>query len=379
MGKQSIAVNTRLLLPEKLEGIGWFCYETLKRITQRNPDIHFYFLFDRNFSPEFLFSDNITPILLSPQARHPLLWKWWFHISVKKTLSKLKPDLFLTPDGFSILNSDIKTLPVIHDINFVHRPQDLKKSHARYYNKYFPEYARQATRIATVSEYSRRDMAEHFGISKDKIDVVYNGVNTILEPIPLQEQKKIREQYTEGKPFFLYIGSIHARKNIVNMLKAFDMYKEETAAADKFIFAGSKKWWTYEMELTFRNMKYKEDVLFLGRVSSEQYAKLLPSAKALLYVSLFEGFGIPIIEAFQAEVPVITSNSSSMPEVSDNAALLADPKSVSSITNKMILLQNNDSLRQDLIAKGKKRKDFFSWDKTATLLWESIERTMYHA
>ena len=95
-----IVVNTRLLLPNKLEGIGFFTCETLKRITREHPEHHFIFLFDRHFDEEFLFSDNITPLILSPQARHPFLFYWWFEFSVAATLNKLKPDLFLSPGMF---------------------------------------------------------------------------------------------------------------------------------------------------------------------------------------------------------------------------------------------------------------------------------------
>lgn len=120
--KMRIVVNTRLLLPNKLDGIGWFSYQTLKRITKQNPDVHFVFLFDRSFSDEFIFSDNITPMIIAPQARHPILYYAWFHWSVKKLLNQLQPDLFLSPDGFLALGAQCKQLPVIHDINFLHNP-----------------------------------------------------------------------------------------------------------------------------------------------------------------------------------------------------------------------------------------------------------------
>ena len=95
-----IVVNTRLLLKNKLDGIGWFSYQTLKRMTQNNPDVHFVFLFDRDYDDEFIFSDNITPLVLGPQARHPFLYYAWFHLSVKNLLNRMNPDLFLSPDGF---------------------------------------------------------------------------------------------------------------------------------------------------------------------------------------------------------------------------------------------------------------------------------------
>ena len=133
-----IAVNTRLLLPNKLDGIGWFTYENLKIITQAHPEHEFIFLFDRKFSDELIFSDNITPEIIYPQSRHPLLWYWWFEHSVPNALRKHKADLFLSTDGYLSLNTDTPQVNVIHDINFKHHPKDLPFLVRHYYNFYFP-------------------------------------------------------------------------------------------------------------------------------------------------------------------------------------------------------------------------------------------------
>lgn len=150
-----IAVNTRLLVKNKLEGIGWFSYETLKRITTQHPEHEFYFIFDRKHSDDFIFSDNVTPIELFPQARHPFLYYLWFEFSMPRLLKKLKPDLFLSPDGYLSLKSKIKSLVVFHDLNFEHYPEDIPWLERKNYKYFFPRYAKKADRIATVSEYSK--------------------------------------------------------------------------------------------------------------------------------------------------------------------------------------------------------------------------------
>lgn len=120
-----IAVNTRLLLKNRLEGIGWFTYETMKRIAQWHPEHEFFFLFDRPYDPKFIFSNNITPVVLYPQSRHPILWYLWFEVSVKRFLKSNSIDLFISPDGYMSLSSDVPQLGIIHDINFFHYPNDL--------------------------------------------------------------------------------------------------------------------------------------------------------------------------------------------------------------------------------------------------------------
>ena len=131
----NIAVNTRLLLKNKLEGIGWFTFESLKRITTQHPEHHFFFIFDRDFSEEFIFSDNITPLIQFPPARHPFLFFAWFEYALPSLLNKLKPDLFLSPDGFLSLRYQGKSMNVIHDLNFEHYPEDLPAL-IRWYYRY---------------------------------------------------------------------------------------------------------------------------------------------------------------------------------------------------------------------------------------------------
>ena len=165
-----IAVNTRLLIHGKLEGIGWFTFETLSRITRDHPEHQFLFVFDRPFSPEFIFSGNVTPIVLSPPTRHPVLWYIWFELQIPRILKKYKADLFFSPDGYLSLQTKVRQLAAIHDINFAHRPKDLPWLKAKYYNYFFPLFARKAQRIVTVSSFSKEDIHKTYHIGNDKID-----------------------------------------------------------------------------------------------------------------------------------------------------------------------------------------------------------------
>jgi glycosyltransferase involved in cell wall biosynthesis len=370
-----IAVNTRLLLKDRLEGLGRFTFETLKLITQSHPEHEFFFLFDRPFDTNFVFADNVTPIVVRPPARHPLLWYVWFELSLPRVLKKINPDLFLSPDGFLSLNSNVLSLPVIHDLNFAHNPQDLAKSHAWFYNRYFPKYAQKAKRIATVSEFSKTDISKQYGIAPSKIDVVYNGVSERFKPLDENHKKAVLDKWSNGKPYFIYVGAIHQRKNIERMLAAYDRFREGNSE-HRFVLVGNKKWWTSTMQETLDVMKFKHEVVFTGRVSDEDLNDLMGAALANVYVSTFEGFGIPIIEAFQSGVPVITSNVTSMPEIASDAALLVYPLQSESISDAMIELASSNQLRLELIKKGHERAAHFTWIRSANLLWESIEKAV---
>jgi len=371
-----IVVNTRLLLKNRLEGMGWFTYQTLKQITTKNSDVHFVFLFDRDFDEEFIFSDNITPIVLSPQARHPILYYAWFQHSVKGLLNKMQPDLFLSPDGFLALGAKCKQLPVIHDINFLHHPQDSKWLTAKYYNYYFPKFAKEATRIATVSEYSKQDIAKNYEIKEDKIDVVYNGINSFFKPLDELIKQQTKLKYSAGKNYFVNVGSLHPRKNISNLIRAFYLFKKESNSDLKLILAGPHYWGVSEINKVITETNLKDDVIFTGRLSDEELNIVLGSALALTFVPYYEGFGIPLIEAMQAQVPIITSNVTSLPEIAGDAALLVNPFEVAEIKNAMLQLYQKPELRQSLINKGNFQKQNFSWEKSADLLWQSILKTV---
>jgi len=371
-----IAVNTRLLLKGKLEGIGWFTYENLKRIVNAHPEHEFFFLFDRPYSQDFIFADNVTPVVLFPQARHPFLYFLWFELSVKFALKRIKPDLFISPDGYLSLGTTIKTLLVFHDLNFEHYPGDLPLMERWYYRTFFPRFARKADRIATVSEFSKQDIMALYNIPASMIDVVYNGANEIYKPLDAEKIKLTRQTHAGGYPYLFFIGSLHPRKNLVNLFKAFDMYRDTRPTPVKLVITGARKWWTKEIETVYNSMKYRDEVIFTGRLTLAEIHRVLGSALALTYVSYFEGFGIPIVEAFRCGTPVITANVTSMPEVADDAAITVDPFNPRAIADAMTRITDDQILREKLIQKGLLRAEEFTWDKSAERLWKSIEKVM---
>tara|TARA_B110000444_G_C18852012_1_gene606566 strand:- start:3445 stop:4569 length:1125 start_codon:yes stop_codon:yes gene_type:complete len=369
-----IAVNTRLLLKDKLEGIGWFSFETLSRITKAQPKHDFFFLFDRPFSSDFIFENNVHPIVVSPPTRHPLLWYIWFELRIPKILKEIDADVFLSPDGFLSLRSLIPSLAVIHDLNFEHYPKDLKFSHRLFYRFFFKKYAQRANQIATVSEYSKKDICSKYKIDASKIDVCLNGVSSKFHPIGLSEQIQVKKMYSQGLDYFLFVGAIHPRKNITRLLKAFDAFKKKSKSSNKLLIVGSKMWWNQALQKSFENTFHKQDIIFLGRKNQLELNNLYASALALCFVPYFEGFGIPILEAMKCACPVITSNCSSMPEVSGDAALLVNPLKIEEISNAMYRLDQDTNLRTLLSAKGQIRAEKFGWNSTANALWKSIEK-----
>ncbi len=371
-----IAVNTRLLLKNKLEGIGWFTYETFSRMVKAHPEHRFYFLFDRPFDPSFIFADNVEPVVVSPPARHPFLHYWWFEHALPRALKKIGPDLFISPDAYNSLASPYKNLMVIHDLNFVHHPGIMPWLSQKYYNYYTPLYAWKASRIVTVSQYSKYDIVKQYEIPAEKIDVVYNGANETYAPVPEDIKERTRKERTGGKPYFLFVGALNPRKNVTGLFRAFDLFVEDTGSENHLVVVGEKMFGGAKIKKAYMQMKHRNRVVFTGRLEPEELKNVMGSALALTFVPFFEGFGIPIVEAFRAGIPVITSHLTAMPEVAGDAALLVDPFDAEEIARAMKKITFVADLRKKLVKKGFQRSRVFSWDKTAERFWEAIEKTM---
>ncbi len=367
-----IAINTRLLLPRQLEGMGWFTYEIAKRLVAQHPEHEFFFLFDRKYDARFIFDKNVKAVIVPPMARHPILFYLWFEWSLPFVLAKHKVDVFFSPDNFCSLRTKVPTVLVVHDLAFQHFPAQIRKRELHYYLKFMPQYLQRADRVITVSQFTKRDIIHTYGIANEKIAVACNGVRPHFHPLSEEEKLTTQLQYAEGNPYFFYVGSVHPRKNVARLIAAFDQFKQTVPNQMKLLIAGRMAWKTSAVKSALDNAIHKKDIIFLGYVADEELPLLMGTAKALIYVSLFEGFGVPILEAMHAEVPVIASITSSMPEVAGNAAILVDPNSTVAIAEALQQLYDDEALCKTLVEKGKWQRTQYSWEKAADLVYKNL-------
>ena len=369
-----IAINTRFLLPGKLEGLGHYTHEIVRRMVQQHPEDQFLLLFDRAYHPQFVYGPNVETKVVFPPARHPLLWMAWFETSLPFVLERWKPDVFFSPDGYVSLRSKVPTLVTMHDVLPLRHPELLPRTVGIYYRYFMPRFARRAEKIATVSAYVRHDIADACNVSTDKIEVVYNGCRDGFNPLNDAEQQNIRDVFAEGQPYFFYTGAIHPRKNVHRLIRAFDTFKKQSGSPVRLLLAGRFAWQTGDVKTVYENAVYKKHIRFLGYVPEIDLQNLTASALALCLVSLNEGFGLPIIEAFNTDTPVLASNLSALPEVAGNAALLVDPLDENAIGAALLRLYTDTGLRQELVQKGRARREAFSWDKAAADLYEILKK-----
>ena len=373
----TIAVNCWVLRNKQLDGIGYFTINTLPRIIKNNPDISFVILCDKNFTEPYFNFPNVTLKHVFPPYRHPLLYIFYMEFVLPFVLRKIKPDLLLSAEGFLSLASSCKQLPIIYDLNFEHYPENLALKNRLYFRFFFKRFAKKAKRIATISEYSKADIVNTYKIPANKIDNVSCGIKANFYIVPEDKKIAVREKYSGGAPYFFFVGSMHPRKNMLRLLQAFNEFKKQSGSNFKMLISGAIMWDNAEMLKVYETSPYKNDIIFAGRLSDDEIKEVLGAAYALTFVPVFEGFGLPVVEAFEAGVPVLTSNATSIPEVAGDAAIYADPFDISSITKGMIELYENKNDRcARLVEKGFEQKKLFSWDRTADMLWSCMQKAM---
>ena len=369
----NIAVNARFLIKNKLEGFGQYSNETLSRIVKNHPEHQFFFFFDRPFDKEFVYSKNVIPIVISPPARHPLLFKIWFDYRLPLAFKKYKCDAFISPDGYCSLRSIIPQLAIIHDLNFEHNPNDFPKGVLKYLKSNFPKFVTKASRICTVSNFSKEDICQQYNISSSKIDITYNAASPIFVPISEKEKNEIQKELTDSNPYILFVGSLHKRKNIQRLLNAFSTIKQNSEFNHHLVIVGEKMWKDVWFKIPESIQKY---VHFTGHITTQKLAKVTAGADLLTFVSYFEGFGIPIVEAMQSGTPVLCGNLTALPEIGGDAVQYCDPFSEEDISNKILFLLQNPSKLEDLKMKGLRHAQNFSWDNTSKALWDSFSKMM---
>lgn len=367
-----IGVNTRFLLSSKMEGFGWYTYEVVKRLVEAHPEHEFIFFFDRPFDEKFVFAKNVNPVVLFPPARHPILFVWWFEWSVKRALKKYRIDVFYSPDGYLSLKSPVPQVGVIHDLNFEHHPEDIPASPLRYLRKYFPKFAKKAAHIVTVSDYSKQDIVQSYGISPSKITVAWNGASESFVPLNPKEIQKIRSEKTNGRPYFIFVGAIHPRKNVGRLIEAFGKFAQVNPGIDLLI-VGESLWANKASSIPDVSEELKKRILFSGHVSLPELNQLMGAAFALTYIPYFEGFGIPLVEAMRCGIPIISGNLTCLPEVAGDAAIYVNPFDTDEVSKAMIDLAADEQQQAALAAKSLQRATLFSWEYTADATWNVLK------
>ncbi len=368
-----IGVNVRVLLKDRMEGICRYTHETLSRMVINHLDDEFVLFFDRPYHEDFVYASNVTPVVIGPPARHPILWYWWFEISLSRAIKKHQVDVFLSPDTYMSLCSSVPTVLVTHDLAYIRYPEHIPFLTREYYKHYFPLFHQKSRRSIAVSEFTKSDMVRQYKISPDQITVAYNATPPGFTSLTSEEKILVRNKWSAGQKYFAYVGSIHPRKNVARTIKAFDLFRRKNEDNNfKLVIMGRMAWRTQEFENALDSSPFKSDIIHI-QPNDLQLREILAASEGLIYVSLFEGFGIPVLEAMACDVPVITSKDSSMEEVVSDAALLVNPLDIDDIAGAMSTLLI-EKPRLKLISKGRERVRVFDWSKSSDVIYQTLKK-----
>lgn len=390
----NIAVQAADLDAARIDGTRVYLLELLKRFGTLSPETSFDIFHRRTFNPELAPPDasNYSVKKVSSPA-------FWMQTRFPLELFRSKPDKVFFPVQAVpfVMPRDVEVIATIHDLAFRHFPETFPAKDRLKLNLLLDRAVARADKLIAVSESTKRDLLSFYPhLDPKKIRVIHHGFDAGLFGQKLSEKElnqKLTSYKLQATSYLLYVGALQPRKNLVRLVQAFERMKrslmshpghdpgsgfrvkpgmtnERGITNPKLVLVGEEAWLSKPILETIQKSEFRDDIILTGKVPFNDLPALYQSARVFAFPSLFEGFGIPILEAFASGVPVLTANNSSLPEVAGDAALFCDAENVEDMADKLSQLWGDDVLRQALIEKGVKRLTRFSWERCAK---ETIE------
>jgi glycosyltransferase involved in cell wall biosynthesis len=299
--------------------------------------------------------------------------KFWTQIGLPLKLFRetKKPDVFFSPSHYAPRFSPVPTAISIMDLSYIHFPELFTK-HDLYQLVNWTKYsAKNARKIFTISNFSRNDIIKTYGKDSKAVITTYLGVKQIQDSRPkIKDMEEISKKFGISKPYILFVGTLQPRKNIVKLIEAFSLLKNKDT---ELVIVGKKGWLFEEIFQSPEKYGVADRIKFLDFVGDEDLPGLYKNALCFVLPSLYEGFGLPVLEAMKFGCPTVISDVSSLPEVGGDAALYFDPQSVDDIAKKLETVISDEKLREEMIRKGYNQVKKFSWEKTAKETLEVLE------
>ncbi len=372
-----IAFESQLFLKGNKTGIPWFADNIIRELAQMPQCECQCDYFSAGCSTEQLMEVEkykelgiaMNPCSWFKSVAYKLLWPVihlpynWFFGNDREITQFFN---FVVPPGVSG-----KKVTVIHDMAYMAYPETVNKKTKNWLSLTLKGSCRRADAIVTVSEFSKGEIVRYLGVKPEKITVVYNGVNLDLyHPNYKEEQiNEVKRRYQICDEYFLYLGTLEPRKNVERMIEAFALLKKANhKMALQLVIAGGKGWLYESIFRRVKEFELEKDIIFTGYVAEKEVPVLMSGAMAFLFPSLYEGFGIPPIEAMACGTPVITSNAASLPEVVGSAALTVDPYQIEALAEAMHRIAVDEGLRSNLRTLGLEQAKKYTWKNAADAL-----------
>ena len=364
-----IGIEAQRIFRKKKHGMDLVILELLLQLQNLPTQHHFYVFVNEDEDTEVLQpSDNLSIIKL-PKSPYPI----WEQYHLPRAVKQYKIDLLHTTSNTAPIFTSIPLLITLHDIIYMEKI-DLKNGtwYQRFGNVYrrwnVPIVAKKAKHLITVSGFEKERIDAFFKFSPEKVIVVHNGVRPHFNPVAPAEARVALENYNLPEEFILFLGNTDPKKNLKNVLLAFQSFLQETNSSIKMVMPDFGEDNLTNLLDSLNASEIRKNIFLTGYIQNEILPNIYSLAKFFMYPSLRESFGLPILEAMACGCPVITSDTSSMPEVAGKAALLVDPRDITDIKNSMLKVNNDVEIREKLISAGIERAAEFSYTKAAEKL-----------
>ncbi len=372
-----ILIDTTPLLKD-LSGVGYVTYQYAKELQRLEPATLFYYawFYSKTLKERPLGNYEKAIALAKKYLPRPYLLTHSAKTAIfNYTILKEHPDIFIQPNYISFPTLfPLQTITFIHDLSHIRYKEFHPKERVEYFEKNLQKSINRSTKIVTISQFTKQELITLGLCGEEKIEVIPNGVDESFQPMNekefLRQTKRFQLPY---KDYFLFVGTLEPRKNLQTLLQSYLLYLLKTSNPTPLILAGGIGWRSEHFDELLQKARATGYVQSIGYVSQPELIALYSGAKAFVFPSFYEGFGLPPLEAMACGAPVIASNSSSIPEVVEDAAILVDPHDPNSLAQTLQQIDNDASLRLILSKKGLKRAQKFSWRTSAQRLYRLIK------
>jgi len=347
---------------DQKSGVEWYAHHLIRQLMKIDSENQY-----------FLYTDKPLEAALKPSVNNfkeaylkwPLARFWTLGRLTLETVFK-RPDVLFVPSHTFPLIGGKKNVITWHDVGYERYPETYTKWELKSLKQGARRAIKLADKIITVSNYTKKELTRIYKAKPEKIEVVYHGLNhSRYYPIPKESVKSYLQEINVSLPYFIYLGRLALRKNIVGLIRMYNRFREKVKQPHNLILVGSSSSWQSEIEAEIKLSPYKNEIKKLGWLPTEKLPILLSGARGAVFPSFYEGFCLPMIEAMACGCPVIASTSSSLPEISGGAAELIDAHDIENFAEAMKKITEDDEFRQSLVNKGLNRAGDFSWDKCA--------------
>lgn len=362
-----VAIDVRTVLPNR-SGVGNYVLHLIQNLRKVDPDsIYFFLSLKKNLSFLGPLAPEQNPLqTVFSHENHPL-GDFWEHFILPIRLMKKGIDVFHGPASLIPFRRDhYQVVVTIHDLVAFLFPETIPLKYGAYMRYLLRQAVKRANKIISVSHHTRQDLIEILKVPSEKIVVIHEAPSPIFRPYDRNKVRTLlKERYGIKKKYIYHLGNIEPRKNLIVLLQAFTRVCQELGTEYQLVVSGQKGWLIRSLSHFLKNYPMRDQVLFTGYVPTEDLPLLMNGAEIFVFPSLYEGFGLPVLEAMSCGTPVISSNRSSIPEIVGSAGVLVDPTDVKELAHRIVYLLRNGEERRRLSLLGKDQAARFSWEEVA--------------